>query len=93
LENNKLYVGNLGYDVTEAEVRNVFAAHGTISSVSLVMDRSTGRSKGFAFVEMGSAEEARAAVAALNETMLAGRKLNVSPAKPREERSGGSRHR
>ena len=88
----KLYVGNLSYATSEASVRTLFAAHGDVISVSIIIDRDSGRPKGFAFVEMGTPEEAQKAKAALNGTQLDGRMLNVDEAKPpapREPRSGG----
>ena len=85
----KLYVGNLSYDVTDAALEQMFAAHGTVQSAQVIMDRDTGRSKGFGFVEMGSDQEAQAAIAALNGQMVGGRSLTVNVAKPREDRGGG----
>jgi len=86
----KLYVGNLTYGVTDANLQEMFAPHGTIQSAQVIMDRDTGRSKGFGFVEMGSNDEAQAAINALNGKEVDGRKLTVNEAKPREDR-GGSR--
>jgi RNA recognition motif-containing protein len=86
---NKLFVGNLSFNTTENDLQDAFAAHGTVSEVNLMMDRSTGRSRGFAFVTMGSAEEAQAAIGALNGKSIDGRALTVNVARPREERSGG----
>ena len=85
----KLYVGNLGYNVTDADLSQMFAQHGTIESATVIMDKMTGRSKGFGFVEMSSDQEAQAAIAALNGKENAGRALTVNEAKPREERPGG----
>ncbi len=85
----KLYVGNLSYDVSSSELEQLFAQHGTIESVQIIEDRMTGRSKGFAFVEMSSASEAQAAISALNGQTLGGRALTVNEARPREPRSGG----
>jgi RNA recognition motif-containing protein len=85
----KLYVGNLGYGVTDGDLEQLFAAHGTVQSVQVIMDRDTGRSKGFAFVEMGSDQEAQAAMAALSGQQVDGRALTVNEAKPREERGRG----
>ena len=85
----KLYVGNLSYDVDSSELQQLFGAHGTVQSAEVISDRMTGRSKGFGFVEMGSDEEATAAIAALNGQQHQGRALTVNEAKPREERSGG----
>jgi RNA recognition motif-containing protein len=85
----KLYVGNLGYGVTDADLDRMFAAHGTVQSAQVIMDRDTGRSKGFGFVEMGSDAEAQAAIAALNGKEADGRTLTVNEARPREDRGGG----
>jgi RNA recognition motif-containing protein len=85
----KVYVGNLTYDVTDSALEQLFAAHGTVQSAQVIMDRDTGRSKGFGFVEMGSDQEAQAAIAALNGQMVGGRSLTVNEAKPREDRGGG----
>ncbi len=85
----KLYVGNLGYDVTNATLEALFAAHGTVQSAQVIMDRDSGRSKGFGFVEMGSDQEAHAAMQALNGQQQGGRALKVNEAKPRESRGGG----
>ena len=85
----KLYVGNLGYDVSASDLEQLFAEHGTVASAQVIEDRATGRSKGFAFVEMGSDAEAQAAISALNGQDHAGRALKVNEAKPREPRSGG----
>lgn len=88
-----LYVGNLPHSTTEAELRNVFEAHGAVEKVSLVTDRETGRSRGFAFVEMTDAAAADKAIAALNGTDLGGRPLTINEAKPKTDRpkSGGQR--
>ena len=85
----KLYVGNLDYSMGDSELENLFAPHGTVSSAQVIMDRDTGRSKGFGFVEMGSDAEAQAAIAALNGKDNGGRALTVNEAKPREERPRG----
>jgi RNA recognition motif-containing protein len=86
----KLYVGNLSFDTGESDLRSAFEAHGTVDSVAVVSDKYTGRSRGFGFVEMNNAEEAKTAMADLNEKELDGRKLNVNEARPREDnRSGG----
>ncbi len=88
----KLYVGNLGYETTEATVRTAFEPHGEVTSVNLITDRDSGRPKGFGFVEMGSAEEAQKAKDALDGTQLDGRSIKVDVAKeqaPRAPRSGG----
>lgn len=87
----KLYVGNLAYGITNTELEEMFAAHGSVQSAQVIVDRDTGRSKGFGFVEMESDQEARAAIAALNGKELEGRTLTVNEARPREE--GGGRGR
>ena len=86
---NKLYVGNLPYAITDADLQALFAAAGTVTSVAVIKDRETGRSKGFAFVEMSTAEEAQKAISLLNGKDFKGRPLNLSIARPREERGGG----
>jgi len=85
----KLYVGNLGYSVSDADLSQLFSQHGTVESANVIMDKMTGRSKGFGFVEMGSDAEAQAAVAALNGSDYDGRALKVDEAKPRAEGGGG----
>ena len=85
----KLYVGNLTYSITDSELQEMFQAHGTVASAQVIMDRDTGRSRGFGFVEMSTPEEAQAAIAALNGTQMDGRSLTVNEAKPQEPRSGG----
>jgi cold-inducible RNA-binding protein len=87
--NNKLFVGNLSFNTTENDLQDMFAVHGTVSETNLMMDRATGRPRGFGFVTMGTAEEAQKAVEALNGQSLDGRALTVNLARPREERSGG----
>jgi RNA recognition motif-containing protein len=87
----KLYVGGLSYSVTDEQLRNLFAAHGTVESASVVRDRSSDTSRGFGFVEMGTQEEAEKAIAALNSTEFEGRSLNVNLAKPREDHARGGR--
>lgn len=87
----KLYVGNLSYNVTEAELRQIFSAHGTVSSAQVISDRETGRSKGFGFVEMGSDAEASAAIAGVNGQAYDGRPLTVNEARPKPEGGGGGR--
>ena len=82
----KLYVGNLPYSMTDSDLQDLFSAHGTVQSVQIIIDRDTGRSKGFGFVEMGSSEEGQAAIAALHDKDINGRKLTVNEARPREER-------
>ena len=84
----KLYVGNLGYDVSNSVLQQLFSAHGDVQSAQVIMDRDTGRSKGFGFVEMNSDAEARAAMDALDGKDHDGRALKVNEAKPRESRSG-----
>ena len=84
----RIYVGNLSYSTTEDELRELFSKHGTVESVNLIIDRDTGRSRGFAFVEMDSSG-ADTAISALNGQDHAGRALKVNEAKPREPRSGG----
>jgi RNA recognition motif-containing protein len=87
----KLYVGNLGYGVTESDLSKMFEPHGTVESVQIIVDRDTGRSKGFGFVEMKTDQEAQAAIAALNGQDSGGRPLTVNEARPRPEggRGGG----
>jgi RNA recognition motif-containing protein len=89
----KLYVGNLAFETTENDLQDLFEQHGTVSEVNLMMDRMTGKSRGFAFVTMNDAEQAKAAMSATNGKELNGRALNVNEARPREERprSNGSR--
>ena len=89
----KLYVGNLPYSATEQSLREAFAASGTVDTVSLITDRDTGQSKGFAFVEMSSDREAQAATEAMNGKMLDGRQIKVNEAKPRENNRGGGGNR
>ena len=84
-----LYVGNLPHATTEAELRSLFEAHGAVEKVSMVTDRDTGRSRGFAFVEMTDAGEAEKAIAALNGSDLGGRTLKINEAKPKSDRPGG----
>ena len=85
----KLYVGNLPYSATEQSLREAFAASGTVDSVSVITDRDTGQSKGFAFVEMATDQEAQAATQAMNGQTLDGRQIKVNEAKPRESRGAG----
>jgi RNA recognition motif-containing protein len=84
----KLYVGNLSFDVVNADLEEIFAPHGTVQSAQIIMDRDTGRSKGFGFVEMSASSEAAAAIAALNGREFKGRDLTVNEAKPREDSAG-----
>ncbi|MGA2246297.1 MAG: RNA-binding protein [Verrucomicrobiota bacterium] len=86
---NKLFVGNLSFNTTENDLNDLFAAHGTVTETNLMMDRETGRPRGFAFVTMSSDEEAQKAIAALSGKELDGRALTVNEAKPREERPPG----
>ena len=86
---SKLFVGNLSFNTTENDLQDAFAAHGTVLETNLMMDRATGRPRGFGFVTMGSAEEAQKAIDAMNGKDLGGRALTVNVAKPREERPGG----
>ena len=85
----KLFVGNLSFNVTENDLHDAFAAHGTVVEANLMTDRTTGRPRGFAFVTMGSPEEAQKAIDALNGKELGGRALTVNIARPREERPAG----
>ena len=86
---SKLYVGNLSYGMTSSDLEQLFAQHGSVRSAEVIQDRETGRSKGFGFVQMGSDDEAQAAIAALNGKEHDGRALTVNEAKPREERPRG----
>lgn len=88
----KIYVGNMNYDTTEETLRQLFSAHGEVTSVSVVTDRYTGRAKGFGFVEMATDEAARAAITALNGKEVDGRQLRVNEAndRPRDRGPGGS---
>ena len=86
---NKLYVGNLAYSVRDESLQGAFSQFGTVTSAKVMMDRETGRSKGFGFVEMGSDAEAQAAINGMNGQALEGRAIVVNEARPREERPGG----
>ncbi|MEO7244461.1 MAG: RNA-binding protein [Rubrivivax sp.] len=86
---NKLYVGNLAYSVRDETLQQAFAQFGTVTSAKVMMDRDTGRSKGFGFVEMGSDAEAQAAINGMNGQPLDGRPVVVNEARPREDRPGG----
>src|SRR5215210_7821756 len=86
---NKLYVGNLSYNIRDDDLQQAFAQYGSVSSAKVMMDRDTGRSKGFGFVEMGSDPEAQAAINGMNGQALEGRAIVVNEARPREERPGG----
>src|SRR6202045_1629171 len=85
----KLYVGNLPYSVSDSDLQQMFEEHGTVQSAQIIMDRDTGRSKGFGFVEMGSDQEAQAAISALNGKEIDGRSLTVNEARPRTEGGRG----
>jgi cold-inducible RNA-binding protein len=85
----KLFVGNLSFNTTENDLQDTFAAHGTVVEANLMMDRATGRPRGFGFVTMSTPEEAQKAIDALNGKELGGRALTVNIARPREERAGG----
>jgi len=85
----KLFVGNLSFNTTENDLQDAFAAHGTVTEANLMMDRATGKPRGFAFITMSSPEEAQKAIQALNGATVDGRALTVNEARPREERSGG----
>ena len=85
----KLYVGNLPYNVSDSDLQQMFAPHGSVQSAQVIMDRDTGRSKGFGFVEMSTEEEAQAAIAALNGKDREGRPLTVNEARPKPEGGGG----
>src|SRR5215211_2888680 len=87
----KLYVGNLAFETSSEDLQQLFAQVGTVESASVIEDRETGRSRGFAFVEMSSKEEGNAAIQQFNGKDLGGRALNVNEAKPREDRGGGGR--
>src|ERR1035441_9534855 len=87
--NTKLYIGNLSFDSTENDLQDIFAAFGPVNEVNLITDRTTGRSRGFAFVTMATEEGAKAAIQGPANNELPGRNLAVNEARPREERSGG----
>jgi cold-inducible RNA-binding protein len=87
----RLYVGNLSYNITNQSLESLFTEFGRVQSAQVVMDRDTGRSKGFGFVEMSDNGQAQAAIAGLNQKEVDGRALTVNEARPREERSGGGR--
>jgi len=86
---NKLFVGNLSFNTTESDLNAAFGAHGTVTETNLMMDRETGRPRGFGFITMSSSDEAQNAITALNGKDMDGRALTVNVAKPREERTGG----
>jgi RNA recognition motif-containing protein len=85
----KLYVGNLAYSISDSDLQRLFEAHGAVVSAQVIMDRDTGRSKGFGFVEMGSDSEAQAAITAMNGADIEGRPLTVNEARPKPEGGGG----
>lgn len=87
----KLYVGNMTYDTTEDQLRTLFAEAGTVVTVDVIKDRDTGMAKGFAFVTMGSQDDAAKAISLLNGKEVSGRALTVNAARPREDRPGGNR--
>jgi RNA recognition motif-containing protein len=86
---NKLFVGNLSFDITENDLQDAFAAHGTVLEATLMLDRMSGRPRGFGFVTMSTPQEAQNAIEALNGRELGGRALTVNVARPREDRPGG----
>ena len=88
MSSNKLYVGNLSFKTTEADLSAAFSPYGTVARATIVTDRETGRARGFAFVEMGSASEAQAAIDGLDGKNLDGRQIQVNVARPREDRGG-----
>ena len=88
----KLYVGNLAFSVTDSTLQQMFGAHGTVQSAQVIMDRDSGRSKGFGFVEMGNDQEAQAAIQSLNMKEVDGRSLKVNEAKPKAEGGGDRRY-
>jgi cold-inducible RNA-binding protein len=89
MSNTKLFVGNLSFNTTENDLQDMFASHGTVLEANLMMDRMSGRPRGFGFVTMSTPEEAQAAIDALNGASVDGRNLTVNIARPREERPGG----
>ncbi len=89
MQSKKLFAGGLPYSVTEGRLEEIFSVHGTVESARLIMDKFTGQSRGFGFVEMSSGAEAQKAIEALNATPLEGRRLTVNEARPQEQRSGG----
>ena len=86
MSESKLYVGNISFRMTDDDLQKVFAEYGTVQSATMVMDRETGRPRGFGFVEMSTAEEAQAAITGLDGAMVEGRNLRVNVARPREDR-------
>lgn len=89
MTSSKLYVGNLSFKTSEEELRSAFGQYGSVTDVYVAMDKMTGRPRGFAFVTMGTPDEAKAAAEKMNGTDLGGRQLTVNEARPKEERSGG----
>ena len=87
--NTKLFVGNISFNTTENDLQDAFSAHGTVTEANLMVDRMSGRPRGFGFVTMSTPEEAQKAIQAMNGASLDGRNLTVNLARPREERSGG----
>ena len=85
----KLFVGSLPFETSEEELKSMFASHGAVASAKIIIDRETGRSRGFGFVEMGNETEAKAAMTALNGSNVGGRQIVVNEARPMEKRSGG----
>lgn len=85
----KLYCGNLSYGMSSSDLEELFSQFGTVASAQVISDRDTGRSKGFGFVEMGTDEEAQAAIDGLNDTEQSGRRITVNEARPRDDRRGG----
>jgi cold-inducible RNA-binding protein len=88
--NMKLYVGNLSYSISSGDLEGMFRPYGTVESANVIMDRGTGQSKGFGFVEMSSAQDAKASIAALHGKDVDGRSLTVNEARPRGEATGGA---
>lgn len=91
MEGRKLYVGGLPYSTTDMQLTEIFSEHGAVESAQVIIDKFTGRSRGFGFVEMASADEAEAAVSALNESQLGGRTITVNEARPQRRDFGGRR--
>lgn len=89
----RIYVGKLAYEATEDQLQKLFSAHGAVTSVSIIVDRETGRSKGFAFVEMEKDDEAQAAIKALDGAEVSGRNIMVNVARPKEDRPSGGGYR
>lgn len=88
-----IYIGNLPYSISEDELRELFAAHGEVSSVNIIMDRESGRSKGFGFIEMPDSAHGEAAINAINQTDVQGRSLRVNEARPKNDNRGGGERR